>query len=140
MSRNWVALLSMALVALYGAAGAEVPKDTATLKIDHIDGKKGAVTFEHAKHASEYKKADGSAIACIECHHTTRDPAETRACIHCHVKAGERQVDYGGTLVIPVAVEKAGAVDQRSVIFHTQCIACHKQVEGKKLTACKTCH
>lgn len=140
MRRALAGLLTLCIVALAAVVLAGVPEGKETLKIDHIEGKKGAVTFPHAKHVDEFKKPDGSAITCKDCHHTAATEADAKACVSCHVKEGEAQVESGGQKARFVAVAKGDGVDQKSVIFHETCLGCHKKIEGKKITSCKTCH
>ena len=62
----------------------------------------------------------------------------------CHVKEGAPRVTHGGKEARVLATHKpTGRVDQRSVVFHTQCRdGCHKplKAEGKRIHTCKTCH
>ena len=127
---------------------AGVPKGKEELTIDRIAGKKGAVTFPHAKHNDEFKKAGGAKIVCKDCHHTLKGDApagaeKAQACSSCHVKEGEAQKEHDGKKASFIATggEK---IDQKSVIFHKSCKdGCHKEMKketGKKLTSCKNCH
>jgi hypothetical protein len=139
-----VVLVSLAMVA--GTVAATVPKGKETIRIDQVDGKKGAVTFPHAVHATSAKGVDGKPIACKDCHHTLKAAdgkgEKVEACSACHVRIGQPPKAVGGKSARPVARAPEGKVDQKSIIFHEKCIACHKavKVEGKKLGACKACH
>ena len=140
-------LLMGVVIVLAGATvlAADVPSGKETLKIDLVDGKKGAVEFQHAKHTTTYKKKDGSKIECVDCHHTIKGDEKAKACSTCHVKVGEAEKDVGGKKAPALAAMKGDKVNTKSVIFHTRCKdACHKEIgktaEGVKLTSCKTCH
>jgi hypothetical protein len=133
-----VGLLTVSALVVAG-----VPADKAEIKIDQIEGKKGAVAFPHKKHAEEYKKADGKEIACSDCHHTSKaDGSDVAACSSCHVKEGAAQKEHGGKKAPFVATTKDGKVDQKSIVFHKTCIDCHKSMKaaGKSIHSCKTCH
>lgn len=140
MKRTLATLLSLLIVSIAAAVVAAIPAGKETLSIDQIEGKKGAVKFEHTKHATEYKKADGSAIACADCHHTAKTEADVKACSTCHVKQGAAQVEHEGKKAPFVAEMKGDSVVQKSIVFHDSCIGCHKKIETKKIDACKTCH
>lgn len=129
------------------AAGLVLAKDPPnTLKIDHIPGDKGAVQFDHAKHAKEYKKAGGKSIVCKDCHHTLKADApaageEVAPCNSCHVLDTPKQV--GGKTAPVLATMKGGKAELKSILTHTTCKdGCHKamKAEGKSLTACTVCH
>lgn len=145
--QKWALLIStcIATLALTGLVLAGVPANSATITLDHVKGKKGAVKFNHAKHADEYK-VGGKAITCKECHHTlaaaTADAKSVKACGACHVDEGKPQVNHGGKAARFMAVKKGDKYDVKSVIFHDNCNGCHKKAkaDGKKIAACKTCH
>ena len=63
------AALLLALGVSWVAAGGEPAKDE-TVSIDHIDGNKGTVVFNHVKHAEEFKGPGGATPTCRTCHHT----------------------------------------------------------------------
>jgi hypothetical protein len=152
LKRRLVTILGTAL--LIAAAStlvlAGVPKGKGELKIDQAPGKKGAVAFNHAKHADEYKKAGGKSISCKDCHHTLKadtpkKPSAVKACSTCHAKPGEALKDVGGKKAPAVAALKDnGKVDKKSLLFHKSCVGCHKLVdkagEDKKISKCKNCH
>ena len=131
---------------------AGVPAKSATLKIDAIPGKKGAVKFAHAKHADAYKDAKGKAISCKTCHHTLKTatpakPGAVKKCSECHVKPGVALKKVGGKDAPALAAMKGDKVDKKSVLFHTSCNKCHKAVvkvnaeaKTKKIDKCKGCH
>jgi hypothetical protein len=131
----WVVAAAFTMVSAVGVAYAvDVPKDKAEIKLDLIKGKKGAVKFSHAKHASEYKDEKGEAIACKTCHHTD-----------CHVADGEAQKEHNGKKAPFLAAKKDDDFDKKTVIFHKTCEGCHKKVakavpEKAELGKCKTCH
>ena len=137
-------VLGSALVLLASAVWAGVPKGKEELKIDLIEGDKGVVAFPHAKHNTDYKKAGGAAIVCKDCHHTSTDEKEVKACSGCHVKEGEAQKEHDGKKAPFLATKKGDKIDRKTVIFHARCLDnCHKAVQkesGKKITGCKTCH
>lgn len=140
-----LALAATVLLVSGLVVAADIPGDKATISIDLIEGKKGAVKFEHAKHVAEYKKAGGAAITCKDCHHTLKSDADPiKPCSECHVKMGTAEKEIDGKKAMALATEKsAGKIDQKSIIFHQNCTeGCHKamKAEGKKITACKTCH
>jgi hypothetical protein len=147
MSKRFI-LLSMVLVLSLAAAVAgahEVPADKEVIKIDVVPGKKGSVAFQHKKHVTEYKAADGSAITCKTCHHTLKedlpaDPKMVKACTSCHVLEGNEQVGVDGKTAPFLAAKKGDGFDQKSVIFHDSCVDCHTKVKDKKIGSCNTCH
>jgi hypothetical protein len=130
-------------VMLFGSAVvfAGVPKGKEVLNLTLIDGKKKEpVVFNHAKHNTEYKKKGGAAIECKDCHHTATSDKDVKKCTDCHVKVGETPKKIDGKDAAALADEKFST---KSIIFHTKCKdGCHKDMkdEGKKITACKTCH
>jgi len=141
-----VSELLVAVAMLFGATAvwAGVPAGKEDLKIDLMHGKKGAVSFPHKKHAEEFKKADGSAITCKDCHHTAKSDDDIEACGSCHVLPGNAQKEVDGKKAPFLGTKKGDKFDQKSVIFHTACLkGCHDAVKkktGKKITSCKTCH
>ena len=72
------------------------------------------------------------------------DGEKVKPCSECHVKMGEAPKTIGGKTAIALAAEKSpGKIDNKKVLFHINCKdGCHKEMkaEGKKITACKTCH
>jgi hypothetical protein len=143
MKKTLAVLASMAVLTTAALVFAGVPKGKETLKIDLIAGKKGAVEFPHAKHAAEFKKAGGAAIECKDCHHTAKSEKDAKSCSECHVKPGEAAKKIDGKEAPVIATMKGDKADTKSVIFHKTCKdGCHKEMkaEGKKITACKTCH
>jgi hypothetical protein len=73
-------ILSLALVSLRlnpvpaSAQGDKKPPETIVLA---KEAKLGPVTFNHMKHITENRSADGTKqIACVECHHTAQPVAE----------------------------------------------------------------
>ena len=145
-----VAILGLLLLLLVLAvpALADLPFNLVQIELDNIKGPKGSVAFTHQKHAKEYKKVDGAAIVCKDCHHTqTQDtPGDIKTvkrCISCHVEPGEAQVNHDGKKARFVGQMKGDKWATKSIIYHGQCIGCHKPVgaaTGKKLGRCKTCH
>ena len=142
------AALLLALGVSWVAAGGEPAKDE-TVSIDHIDGNKGTVVFNHVKHAEEFKGPGGATPTCRTCHHTLEADApppgtEVKACVACHVKEGGDKVSHAGKDARFLATHKgSGRVDQRTVVFHGSCReGCHKplKAEGKRIHTCKTCH
>ncbi|MBI5508568.1 MAG: cytochrome c3 family protein [Deltaproteobacteria bacterium] len=143
---GWILVVpSVVVVALASALAfaADVPADKQEITINLLGGKQGPVKFPHAKHSKEFKK-NGEAITCKSCHHTLKaDTDKPEACHTCHVKPGETEKEFDGKKAIPMAVMKGDKADMKTVIFHKTCLdGCHKvaKVEGKNLTACKTCH
>ena len=64
------------------------------------EGKQPAVKFDHAKHATTFKKDGGAAIVCKDCHHTLKSDApaadeKMQVCGACHVKDGAAQPEVG---------------------------------------------
>ena len=101
------AAAAVGLLTVSALVVAGVPADKAEIKIDQVEGKKGAVTFAHKKHAEEYKTADGKNIACNTCHHTSKvDGSDAKACTTCHVKEGAAQKEHDGKKAPFVAVTK----------------------------------
>jgi len=141
-----VVVVALHIVFLSILVIAGVPDDKKTIEIDLVPGKKGAVTFEHAKHSDEFKKTGGKSILCKDCHHTVKvdkpDAAKVKGCSTCHVKEGEPQKEHEGKKASFLVTKKGEKYDRKSVIFHKQCIKCHKamKAEGKKIHKCKACH
>jgi hypothetical protein len=135
--------LTLSALALAG-----VPDDKKTLKLDNLPGKKGAVTFEHEKHASEHKGPGGKPITCKQCHHTEKtdtpaDPKAVKGCSGCHLVTGEpKDVDGKKAPLMGKKNDKGDDFIPTSVIFHKVCGDCHKKMkaEGKKIDGCNTCH
>ena len=127
--------------------GGGVPSDQKTLTIDDLEGKKGAVTFAHGKHATDYR-VDGKAISCKTCHHTLAADApaagvKVKACTACHVKEGQAKKSHAGKEA-PFLATGGAKIDKKSILYHQNCVdGCHKKAkssEGKKLKSCKVCH
>ena len=140
-----LALASAVLLVSALVVAADIPGDKATITIDQIEGKKGAVKFEHSKHVTEYKKAGGAKIECKDCHHTIKSDSDpVKPCTECHVKVGEAEKEIDGKKAQALGKEKKpGKIDNKSVIYHVNCKdGCHKEMkaEGKKITSCKVCH
>lgn len=99
------------LIALFSFAADQPEKIT-------LQAKMGNVTFDHKAHAETLK------IACVTCHHTTKEGETPEKCSSCHGKD-----------------PKAPAIKDA---FHKGCQDCHKQKnekEGKKApTKCTECH
>lgn len=133
-----------AVVALMGVVLAGVPEDKASITVDLLAGKKGAVTFAHAKHATGYKKADGSAIACKDCHHTMKaETDKVQACAACHVAEGEAKEVEGKKAPALGTAKAPGEIELKSILMHKTCVDCHKAVSEKaekKIGGCTTCH
>ncbi len=138
---------AVALLASGFAFAATIPADKAEMKISEIPGDQPATPFAHAKHATTYKGAGGKAITCKDCHHELKTPdggtAKVEACSVCHVKPDQAQKTVDGKPAPFLYTLKDGKAEMKSILYHQQCKdGCHKQVkvEGKNLTACKTCH
>lgn len=141
MTKSKTILVTVVLGVILGfslsALAEDVPAGKEVIKIDRIPGKKGAVEFPHAKHASENK------IECKKCHHQREGTAAPKNCAECHVKDGEAQKEYKGKKAPFFASAPDGKVDTGSVIFHKLCKDCHKgktNAAGDKIDKCKTCH
>lgn len=137
-------IAGFSLIALFamlaGMLIADIPAEKKEISIDHLEGNKGAVKFDHSKHAMEYK-VDGKAIACTECHHTAKSDSDKMvACSECHSKDGtEKTVD--GKKAPPLGEKSSsGNVKMSSVLMHDTCRDCHKKVKEKKISSCKVCH
>jgi Class III cytochrome C family. len=149
MKKTWLAAIVIGLMfAVTATVLAGVPENKKTIIIDHLPGKKGAVTFEHAKHVDSHKKASDKAITCKDCHHTLKDdsPADAKsvkACTECHVMEGAPQKEYDGKKA-PYLGNKNDKGDfvASNVLYHKTCQKCHKEMskEGKKIDTCTTCH
>ena len=144
---NWlVAGACAGTLLVSGMVLAGVPKGKEKITIDRIAGKKGAVTFEHAKHADEFKDAAGGKMVCKTCHHTLdkdvpADASAAKACNDCHVKDGEAKKKTGDKEAPVLATMKGDAADMKSVIFHKTCLDnCHKKQADKEKGKCTTCH
>lgn len=144
-------LISFTIIAISGVViAATVPATKKVIKIDQVPGKKGAVTFDHAKHSATAKNAKGAAITCKDCHHTlaAAEPAnvaDVKACGACHVKEGEAQKEHAGKKARFMAVKKGSSVDVKTMIWHASCQECHKAVakadaSKKSIKTCKACH
>ncbi|MBI5609752.1 MAG: cytochrome c3 family protein [Deltaproteobacteria bacterium] len=146
----WLVAVLFSLGSFLGVALAtEVPKDKAEIKLDLIKGKKGAVKFAHAKHASEFKDAKGGAIGCKTCHHTEKGEPKSakdiKGCGDCHVADGQPQKEFGGKKAPVLATAKGDDFDKGTVVFHKTCLDCHKAVakanpQKAGIDKCKACH
>jgi len=142
----WVAVAAAFLLAGGVAVGGSDKDGPETATIDKIEGKKGAVEFAHKKHAKEYKTADGKAIECVTCHHTSKKGGKVEACDNCHVTEGQPQKEHDGEKAPFVAVKKGDKVDVKSIIYHQNCLdGCHKKLakaddKFKELGKCTNCH
>lgn len=104
--------VAVAMVAL-GAWQVDVSAKGEPDSVKFDGGKKGAVTFDHKKHAKDRK------IECATCHH--QKDKKDKACRDCH------------------KAKKAGDAVVAKKAFHKTCKTCHKK-EGKGPTKCKDCH
>ena len=140
-------IVTLCMVGMATLVIAGVPADKKTIKIDTIPGKKGTVTFGHAKHVDQYKKAGGQPISCKDCHHPVKadepDPKNVKGCTACHVLEGG-QPGLVGKKAPFLARKKTTKKGSKyfNVLFHMKCLECHKTMksEGKKIHKCKTCH
>lgn len=141
-----VVAMGAVVLGISGMVMAGVPAGKEVITIQAMPVKQGVVTFAHAKHATEFKKADGSAISCKDCHHTMKTPdgaggEVVQACTECHVKEGAPKT-IDGKVAPAVATITAGKAEMKSVIFHKTCLDCHKAMKaaGKNIAVCGTCH
>ena len=88
--------------------------------------RKGAVTFHHEKHFTEYN------IACTECHHVYKDGKNVwketdpvKKCIECHDPE-----------------KKVGNAPKLQIAYHNNCRTCHKESGNKEAPwkRCNDCH
>jgi len=135
-----------ALLASGIAFAATIPADKEAMTLTGIPGDQPAVKFPHAKHVTTFKAAD-KAIVCKDCHHTLEaadgGTAKVESCETCHVKPDQAQKEVGGKKAPFLYALKDGKAEMKTVIFHAKCKdGCHKtlKIEGKNMTACKTCH
>ena len=138
-------LIHVSLIAVFfGALFAGVPEDKKEIKIDHLDGDKGAAAFHHEKHATTYKKEDGKLISCQDCHHNAKTEEEAKTCTECHVAEGQAQKEFNGKMAPVLGKKVDGKYKTSDILMHGLCLECHKKVkvdsEGKKITSCKQCH
>jgi hypothetical protein len=130
------------------ARAAEVPPGKERMTLSRVPGKLGPVEFRHADHAARYRRPDGSAIRCRDCHHNLEadDPAppwpELR-CSACHAGLGspERVID-GKRARVLATLKPDGAIDHRSILFHDSCRGCHLKTRRGDfhLGGCRVCH
>jgi hypothetical protein len=132
-------MLALSLVVAAGIYAATAP-DVIEMQAAY-EHTKGAVTFTHQKHASEYK------IGCGECHHDDQGKPLTnlkegdpvKSCFDCHNKPGELK-----------GKKAEGLSDKEKLAYHANalhqnCIDCHKQHNKETKTkaapqTCKECH
>lgn len=115
--KNIIAILAAYALAM-GLVAAAFASDapTAPIKVTN-NGMKGAVTFDHAKHA-------GKALECKTCHHKGDQPAVK--CGTCHG-----------------AEEKGGAPNLKDAAHGKDkgvCYACHLKPEAVNKKKCADCH
>jgi hypothetical protein len=150
MKKTWLVTIVIGLTfAVITTVLAGVPENKKVIVINHLPGKKGPVTFEHAKHVDTYKKAGDKAIVCKDCHHTLKEdvPTDTKSvkgCPTCHVTEGTPQKEFEGKQA-PLLGKKNDKGDFvfADVLYHKTCLKCHKEFskEGtKKIDTCTTCH
>ncbi len=147
-NKSWNVLSALIMISMTLLFMANVPKDKEKITIDHLEGDKGAVEFDHATHSEKAKNADGQALKCMDCHHTSKeaDKAEDiQACSECHMAAGQeaKKVDDKEAPVLGVKKDES-KFDQKKVLYHGLCLDCHKKVEknaeGNSIKSCKVCH
>jgi hypothetical protein len=140
-------LLGLTFLSVSGLVRAAVPPGTEVLQINDIGGKESPVTFPHGKHPGQFKKKNGTVVACLDCHHLiTKGDKAIRAqgrCTGCHVREGLEQKPIGGKtppFLTRSTPDKSGYVWN---LYHETCRdTCHQQVRSKEkdITACQTCH
>jgi len=115
----------------WGVNAALENPDTITIK--DIQDKKPPVVFPHKKHNSK----EGQNLKCAECHHTTKEGEQPKACSTCH----DKEKDDGKKIALkgnpPTSATKG--------MFHVKCIGCHKKEKEKNAsskapTMCNQCH
>lgn len=143
--------LGLAVLGSGLARAAEVPSGTEVLRLKLVPGKFGPVTFRHAQHNSTFKRPDGSAVRCKDCHHklagdepvSAKEAKEDMKCSGCHARYGDPPKKIGGKIAPVLAAMNAhGAMDYKSILFHEYCWACHKKTmrNGHRNARCKLCH
>lgn len=139
---------ALALLAFGAALAADVPRDKEVVVLHFIPGKLGPVRFPHGDHARGLTRPDGSRIRCKDCHHVLSgdeptSPGQEMRCGPCHAGLSEPERVVEGRRARPMArLKPDGAIDQRTVLFHDSCRACHQKTRGRGrlLMACKVCH
>ncbi len=144
---TWLLAVATGTLLISGVVFAiDVPKDKQEIKIEHLKGKKGAVTFPHHKHATEFKNAKGEPLTCKTCHHTEKaepkSAKEVKGCPECHMQEGQPQKEFNGKKAPYMATKSGDDWDKKSVIFHKVCLDCHKKLATaeKPIDKCKNCH
>ena len=102
---------------------------------------KGIVTFNHAKHVTDYK------LACSECHHddkgkpltSLKEGDNVKPCFDCHNKPGELKGKKAKGLS---EAEKLAYIGNA---MHANCIGCHRKYNKEHKTkaaptSCTKCH
>jgi hypothetical protein len=147
--RATLRLVAVALAAAGAPAAAlEVPKGTEVMDLDYVPGKLGKVRFQHARHNDEFKRPDGTAVRCKDCHHRLAgdEPAsatEDMKCTGCHARYGDPPKTIGGKVAPALAsLRPDGAIEYKSILFHEWCWACHHRTmrDGHRNDRCKRCH
>lgn len=130
------------------AAATEVPRGKEVIDLNFIPGKFGTVHFKHAEHNNKFKRPDGSAVRCKDCHHRLKgeepeSPLEDMKCGGCHARMGETEKVFDGKTARSMArLKPNGAIDYKSILFHRYCWACHRKTpRGDRMNAgCLVCH
>jgi len=107
---------------------ADVPDKVTIENQGYKKDKKGSVTFDHKKHATDYK------VACTECHHIFKDGKnvwkegdKVQKCSECHDVNENTEKDGMKVMKLQNA-------------YHKNCKTCHKEKEKGPFKKCNDCH
>jgi len=131
------AILSIFLFQICGIgyAESEIPYIFKYSLSTRIDNYEHSVTFNHSRHAMDYK------ITCVDCHHQLEPGAKVveENCLDCHGAKAIRNNQQ--TRRIP----KEKRVQRYLKVLHDMCIGCHKEVKAnnpysRMPVSCWRCH
>lgn len=121
----------------YAAFPAKTPDQPVRIMYKSVAGK---ALFDHKTHLDD----SGYGIACVECHHHPEEPEEGQTafvpCSNCHQTLAKGQKYPESCLDCHEAEDlEESEMIKKSDAFHSQCIACHQDVEAGP-EECASCH
>lgn len=149
-SRNIVAILAVAAIAVAGAVAADGPPKKLVIK--KLVNLYGPADFDHEMHVSAadgckscHHKPFGKPMACSECHEEKMDRGdfdheahwEFDSCDSCHQVKSTRELACSTCHKVPFDEKKLEVIGLKGAL-HGQCMDCHEKNGADN--SCTACH